>query len=172
MSELVMTECGGLWWRTLLIEGDGSRDVSTDVAWLQGITAYADTRGFAGRLSQHGDVFEWRRLIDIQPPGAFPDAGRMRWESGALIEVGVHEDYVEHWVRQDGPATPCWAPFAEHAILLRVGPQFCWADRSGVVLGPIGGPQWAALNPHMSGSELVANGVRWSITDSEGDVDL
>ena len=38
------------------------------------------------------DVFEWRRLIDIGPPGPFPDAGRMRWESRALVEVGVHED--------------------------------------------------------------------------------
>ena len=74
------------------------------MAWLQGITAYVDTRGFAGRLSQHGDVFEWQRLIDIEPPGPFPDAGRMRWEARVLIEVGVHEDYVEHWVRQDGPA--------------------------------------------------------------------
>ena len=42
----------------------------------------SDTRGFAGRLSQHGDVFEWQRHIDIEPPGPFPDAGRMRWEAG------------------------------------------------------------------------------------------
>jgi hypothetical protein len=171
-STVLMTECSGLWRRTLLIESDGSRDVGTNVAWLQGVTAYADTRGFAGRLSQHGDVFEWQRLIDIEPPGPFPDAGRMRWESGVLIEIGVYEDYVEHWVRQDGPGAPCWALFAEHAMLLRVGAQFCWADRSGVVLGTIGGPQWAALNPHMNGSDLVASGVRRSIVDSEGDVEL
>jgi hypothetical protein len=171
-STVLMTECSGLWRRTLLIGSDGSRDTSTDVAWLQGITAYADTRGFAGRLSQHADVFEWQRLIDIEPPGPFPDAGRMRWEAGELIEVGVHEDYVEHWVRQDGPAAPCWALFAEHAMLLRAGTQFGWADHSGVVLGTIGGPQWAALNPHMNSSQLAANGVRWSIVDSEGDVDL
>ena len=61
---VLMTECSGLWRRTLLIKSDGSRDTGTDVAWLQGITAYADTRGFAGRLSQHDDVFEWQRLID------------------------------------------------------------------------------------------------------------
>jgi hypothetical protein len=169
---VLMTECSGLWRRTLLIDSDGSRDTSTDVAWLQGITAYADTRGFAGRLSQHGDVFEWKRRIDIEPPGSFPDAGRMRWESGALIEVGVHEDYVEHWVRQDGPAAPCWALFAEHGMLLRVGAQFGWANRSGVVLGAIGGPQWTALNPHMNGYDLVANGLQWSIADSEGEVKL
>ena len=102
---VLMTECNGLWRRTLLIATDGSHDTGTGVAWLQGITAYVDTRGFAGRLSQHGDVFEWQRQIDVEPPGHFPDAGRMRWEAGTLIEVGVHQDYVEHWVRQDGPAT-------------------------------------------------------------------
>ena len=169
---MLITECRGMWQRTLLIETDGARDTSTDVAWLQGLTAYADTRGFAGRLSQHGDVFEWQRLVDIEPPGPFPDAGRMRWESGALIEEGVHEDYVEHWVRQDGAVAPCWALFAGDAILLRVGPQFGWADRSGVVLGTIGGPQWAALNPYLNGNDLVANGVRWSIEVSEGEVHL
>ncbi len=84
----------------------------------------------------------------------------MRWEAGALIEVGVHADYVEHWVRQDGPADAVLgAVRIENAILLRVGAQFGWADRSGVVLDTIGGPQWAALNPHVNGDDLVANGV-------------
>jgi hypothetical protein len=106
---MLMTECTGLWRRTLLIDSDGSQDIGTGVAWLQGITAFVDTRGFAGRLNQHGDVFEWQRLIDIEPPGPFPDAGRMRWEVSVLIEVGVHQDYVEHWVRHAGPAAPCWA---------------------------------------------------------------
>jgi hypothetical protein len=91
---VLMTECSGLWRRTLLIAADGSRDTGTEVAWLQGSTGYVDTRGFAGRLSQHGDVFEWQRLIDIEPPGPFPDAGQMHWEEGTLIEVGVHENYV------------------------------------------------------------------------------
>jgi hypothetical protein len=172
MTTVLMTECSGLWRRTLLIASDGSRDVSTDVAWLQGITAYVDTRGFAGRLGQRGDVFEWQRLIDIEPPGPFPDAGRMRWDAGVLIEVGVHEDYVEHWVRDDDPAAPCWALFLHNAILLRAGPHFGWADRSGVVLDTIGGPQWTRLNPRVNGSDLVADGVRWRIEDSEGDVDL
>jgi hypothetical protein len=169
---MLMTECTGLWRRTLLIDSDGSQDIGTGVAWLQGITAFVDTRGFAGRLNQHGDVFEWQRLIDIEPPGPFPDAGRMRWEASVLIEVGVHQDYVEHWVRQAGPAAPCWALFVQNAILMRAGAQFGWADRSGVVLDTIGGPQWTALHPHVNGDDLVANGVRWSIEDSEGDVDL
>ena len=172
MSTVLMTECSGLWRRTLLIAGDGSRDVSTDVAWLQGITAYVDTRGFAGRLGQHGDVFEWQRLIDIHPPGPFPDAGRMRWDAGVLIEVGVHEDYVEHWVRDDGPVAPCWAVFAHDAILLRAGALFGWADRTGVVLGAIGDSQWTALDPQIKDGDLVANGVRWRIEDSEGEMNL
>jgi hypothetical protein len=169
---VLMTECSGLWRRTLLINADESRDTGTGVAWLQGITGYVDTRGFAGRLGQRGDVFEWQRLIDIEPPGPFPDAGRMRWEAGTLIEAGVHADYVEHWRRADGPAAPCWALFAKESILLRAGAQFGWADGNGVVVDEIGGPQWAALNPHISGGDLVANGVRWRIEDSEGEVDL
>ena len=169
---VLMTECSGLWRRTLLIDGTGSHDVSTDVAWLQGITAYVDTRGFAGRLCQHDDIFEWQRLVDITPPGPFPDAGRMRWEASLLVEVGVHEDYVEHWFRQDSLASPRWAVFADNAILLRVGAQFGWADQRGVVVGAIDGPQWAQLNPHLNEGDLVANGVRWSIGDSEGEVDL
>ena len=160
MSTVLMTECSGLWRRTVLIDSDGSRDTSAGVAWLQGITAYVDTRGFAGRLSQHGDVFEWQRLIDIEPPGPFPDAGRMRWEAGVLIEVGVHEDYVEHWVRQDGTAAPCWALFLHRT-------RSCCASvrnsdgRTEAVwcCDTIGDPQWTALNPHVNGSDLVANGV-------------
>jgi hypothetical protein len=175
--DLVVAESTGLWRRTLLIEADGSRDSGTDVQWLQGITAYVDTRGFAGRLDQRGDVFEWSRLIDTQPPSAFPDAGRMRWEAGTLVEVGVHSDYVEHWVRDDGPTAPRWAVFVrsragDDALLMRVGGLFGWADDSGVVVGDIGGPEWAALSPRLHGHDLEANGVRWNVEDSEGNVDL
>ena len=172
MTGVLMTECSGLWRRTLLIDTDGSYDTGTGVAWLQGITAYVDTRGFAGRLSQRGDVFEWQRQIDVDPPGPCPDAGRMRWEAGTLIEVGVHQPYVEHWVRRDGPAAPCWALFLENALLLRTGAQFGWADDSGVVLDTIGGAKWAALDPRVNGDDVVAHGVRYSIEDSEGDVEL
>jgi hypothetical protein len=173
---VLMTECSGLWRRTVLIDSDGSRDVSTGVAWLQGITAYVDNRGFAGRLTQRDDVFEWQRLIDMAPPGPFPDAGRMRWEGGVLIEVGVHADYVEHWVRQDAPAAPCWALFGgllgADAILVRAGAQFGWAHGRGVALGTVGDSGWTALNPHMDADDLVVNGARWTIHDSEGEVEL
>jgi hypothetical protein len=102
-----IADCAGLWRRTLLIDTDGSRDTNADVRWLQGITAFVDLRrpvprpdfsgaqsisdftglqrnwlstqdGFAGRLSQRGDVFEWSHFTRLQPPGAHPDAGRMR----------------------------------------------------------------------------------------------
>jgi hypothetical protein len=167
-----MADCSGLWRRTLLVDSDGAHDTSAGVAWLQGITAYVDTRGFAGRLSQDDDIFEWQRLIDIEPPGPFPDAGRMRWENDTLIEVGVHEDYAEHWVRQDGQAAPCWALFTTDGILVCAGAHFGWADRSGVVLGVIGDSQWTALDPRMTDGELVVNGVRRRIEDSEGNVNL
>jgi len=75
-------------------------------------------------------------------------------------------------LRQDGPVAPCWALFAENAILLRAGAQFGWADQSGVVVDTIGGPRWTALNPQVNGDDLVANSVGRSIEDSEGDVDL
>jgi hypothetical protein len=169
---VLITECGGLWRRSLLIDSDGTRDTGAGVAWLQGLIAYVDTRGFAGRLSQHGDVFEWHRMVDVAPPGPFPDAGRMHWDNGVLIEEGVHEDYVEHWVREDGTTTPAWGLFMTDAILLRAGAHFGWADRGGVVIGVIGDAQWAALDPRMTNGELVANGVRRRIEASEGDVDL
>ena len=172
-----MADCAGLWRRTLLIEADGSRDASTDVLWLQGITAYVDSRGFAGRLGQHDDVFEWRRDIDITPPGPFPDVGRMHWQDGTLVETGVHENYVEQWTRTDGTVSPCGALFlrrdSDHAILLRVGEMFGWADRRGVQVGGVGERQWCTLGPRLHGNDLeAANGVRWYVHECEGNVDL
>lgn len=167
-----MIDCVGLWRRTLFVGADGSRDTGTDVRWLQGTTAYVDSRGFAGRLDQSGDVFEWSRLIEMEPPGPFPDVGRMHWEATTLVEVGVHSDYVEHWVRDDAALTPCWAVFADNAILMRVGDVFGWADLTGVVVGEIGAAEWLTLSPRMAGSELKANGAHWKVKDSEGNVDL
>jgi hypothetical protein len=175
-APVLMTDCTGLWRRTLLVEADGTRDTGTDVVWLQGSTAYVDSRGFAGRLNQRGDIFEWSRPIDTAPLSESPDAGRMHWEAGTLVEVGVHADYTEHWVRDDGPTTPLWALFLrfrqDDALMMCVGELFGWADRSGVALGKVGGPEWAALNPRLDGSEIEANGVRWSIEGREGNVDL
>ncbi|WP_123024134.1 hypothetical protein [Mycolicibacterium stellerae] len=177
MTALVVTDCVGLWRRTLLVEADGSRDESTDVAWLQGITAYVDSRGFAGRLSQRGDVFEWSRAVDLQPPSEHPDAGRMRWEGSTLIESGVHADYVEHWVRDEAGRSPCWGlmgrgPTGDYALLLRVGGLFGWASSSQVLIAEVDGPDWQALGAHLTETELRAGGGRWKIARTEGIVDL
>jgi hypothetical protein len=176
-----IAECAGLWRRSLLIDADGSRDTSAGVRWLQGITAFVDSRGFAGWLSQRGDIFEWSRPFDLQPGGPYPDAGRMSWDGETLIEVGVHADYAEHWVRDAAPVPPCWAltlrgADGSRALLLRVGEQFGWARRTGeipeVLLGAVGGTEWSALSPVLRGNELYVDDVRWSVKESEGSVEL
>ncbi|MDY6871785.1 MAG: hypothetical protein SV966_15195 [Actinomycetota bacterium] len=177
---VVSRECVGLWRRTLLIEADGSPDTGTDVVWLQGATAYVDSRGFAGVLTQRSvqgeDVFEWRRDIDLQPPGEFPDAGVMRWADDTLVEEGVYADYVEHWVRDSGPADPCWAlsliAAADRALLLRVGDRFGWAGGDLVLIGTVGDDRWDALGIAMSGTRLRVDGVGWDVQRTEGEVEL
>jgi len=172
----LLGDCTGLWRRTLLIEADGSQDASTDVVWLQGISAYVDSRGFAGVLHQRGDVFEWQRDIDTQPPEPVPDVGAMHWDGDTLIEKGVYADYVEHWVRDPGPAAPCWAialtSQAGGGLLMCVGDTFGWASGDGVVVGRVGAPEWDALGPQRLNGDLRANGVRWSVERSEGNVEL
>ncbi|WP_285032408.1 hypothetical protein [Mycolicibacterium sp. lyk4-40-TYG-92] len=177
----LLTECAGLWRRTLLIEVDGTRDTEPGVLWLQGPTAYVDSRGFAGTLHQDADVFEWHREFDATMPGPNPDAGVMHWEGDILVETGVHEHYVEHWVRDSGEAGPTGAlqlsgpAGASAALLVRVGAMFGWADRTGVVLGAVGGAEQRALGIDFAGlvcagDEFQANGVRWTVDYSEGNV--
>lgn len=177
MTPVLMSGCSGLWRRTLLIEADGSHVTGGDVLWLQGDSAYVDSRGFGGRLEQRGEVFEWHRMVDLEPPGPSPDAGAMHWDGETLVETGVHADYVEHWVRDDGPSDPCWAltlrsEIAGDALLLRVGVVFGWACPIAVTLGTVGGAEWEALAPKLSDDELRVNGARWTIVQSEGSVEL
>jgi len=173
MTTVAMTDCAGLWRRSLLIEADGTRDDTPGVLWLQGPTAYVDSRGFAGRLHQDGDVFAWHRAVDVQPPGPFPDAGRMHWDGEVLVETGVHEDYVEHWVRDPVDHTPAGAlflsgPDGAPALLVRAGAVFGWADGTGVITGVAR----QELGINLSGNEIQANGVRWTVQGSEGNVNL
>jgi hypothetical protein len=173
MTAVLVSDCIGLWRRTLLIEADGSRDTGTDVTWLQGITAYVDSRGFAGTLNQRGDVFEWHRALDLEPPGPHPDAGAMRWQDGNLVETGVYADYVEHWSRDGFVGTPCGAVFlvapdGEKGLLVRVGDHFGWAGGGEVVIDVVDGPRWSALA--ITGENVLANGVRWKVERSEGNV--
>lgn len=190
-------ECTGLWRRMLLIEADGSRDTGTNVQWLQGISLFVDVRGpgegFAGRLDQHDDVFEWTRLVDLQSPG-LPDAGRMSWGGDVLIEVGVHVDYTEHWRREPGPAQPCWGlvlsgPDDATAVLVRVGERFGWAYRracaGAISLGAVTGSDWRiavssdkqyigmGLRPRWDSRQLrVDDDIAWDIKENEGSVTL
>jgi hypothetical protein len=177
MTDVLLARCAGLWRRTLLIEEDGSHVTGGDVRWLQGDAAYVDSRGFGGRLQQHGDVFEWHRMVDLEPPGPFPDAGAMHWDGDTLVETGVHADYVEHWVRDDGPDSPRWAltlrsADAGDALLLRVGAVFGWASATAVTVAAVGGAEWEALTPKSFDDEVRVNGARWSVVQSEGDVEL
>jgi len=176
----LLTECAGLWRRTLLIESDGTRDTEPGVRWLQSLTAYVDSRGFAGTLHQDADVFEWHREFDATTPGPHPDAGVMHWEGDILVETGVYEHYVEHWVRDPAEAGPTGAlrlsgPGGVSALLVRAGAVFGWADRTRVVLGTVGGPEQRALGIDFAGfvsagDQIQANGVRWTVDESEGNV--
>lgn len=194
-----MSECVGLWRRTLLIDADGSRDTTTDVRWLQGLSAFVDLRrpaepgawdGFAGWLFQDGDVFEWRRFTGLSPQHT-PDAGRMHWDGDVLVETGVHADYVEHWVLEP-VAGPCGAltlagPDNSQALLLRAGELFGWATRTAggaeISLGTVSGDRWLITDssdstrdgvdlwPRLHTHELtVTGGGQWTVTNSEGEV--
>jgi hypothetical protein len=174
MTAVLASECAGLWRRTLLVQPDGSRDTATEVTWLQGITAFVDSRGFAGTLAQRGDVFCWRRIVDLEPPGPHPDEGSMRWRDGILIETGVHADYIEHWSRDTEPETPCGALFVvagdgQPGLLVRVGDLFGWAGGGQVVIDTVGGPRWDALA--ISDEHVEINGLAWTIERIEGDVE-
>jgi hypothetical protein len=175
---VLLAECAGLWRRTLLIDADGSQHTGGGVRWLQGITAYVDSRGFAGRLQQTGEVFEWHRDVDLGPPGAFPDAGAMHWDGDILVETGVHEDYEEHWVRDEGPTGARGAAFLRGSngaagLLVRVGDLFGWAgtgSEGAVVIGAVDGPKWDELAITLSDNEAHVNGMRWNIERSEGNL--
>jgi hypothetical protein len=190
VNPVSMADCAGLWRRTLLVGADGSRDTSTQVRWLQGITAFVDSRGFGGWLSQRADVFEWNHFVSLQPPGPHPDAGRLRWDGGTLVEAGVYADYVEHWQRHSAKVDPCWAltlsSDSGDGLLLRVGDLFGWLERGErvqVVLGAVDGADWlpgagAVIRPRRAGDELIVeedgSGTqrRWRVKDSEGCVRL
>jgi hypothetical protein len=202
VTSVLMSDCVGSWRRTLLVNPDGSRDTTTDVRWLQGITVFVDSRGFGGWLNQRADVFEWSHFVNVQASEAHPDAAVMRWDDDTLIETGVYADYVEHWERDlSAAASPCWAltlcsAEGNDALLLRAGDQFGWMRRDTrveVSLGRIDGADWVitdsalprrmgrSLRPTLHAQYLDVNDVdddgtptlrRWRIKDSEGSVKL
>jgi hypothetical protein len=132
---LEVADLHGLWHRSLLVRADATRDTTTWVAWLQGLTLYADLRvpagrpsfrgargrrdltqvqaawlasqqGFAGRLDREGEFFVWRRWLDFQPVSDVADAGRLREERGVVVEEGRDDPYIEHWHRQPVAGAP------------------------------------------------------------------
>jgi hypothetical protein len=160
-SSPLLRDLTGVWRRTLLIDGAGDRDDRLEVVWLQAGSSFVDLRrpaerpsfggiagvtdmtgaqrewatdhqGFAGTLVATDGTFEWRRAIDLQPPGPVPDAGRLRFDSGLLVETGLYADYTEHWRSQAAKTSPAWAMRLRDdedrpALLIRVGDHFGWA---------------------------------------------
>lgn len=66
-------------------------------AWLAG------QQGFAGvtEVAEHAgaELCTWHRVMDFQPPSPTPDAGTMRFAPDRLVETGIHQAYVEHWIK-------------------------------------------------------------------------
>ena len=106
----------GVWRRTLLTTTGGLHDASTDVYWLQTARLFADLRiprptpenattlalqaGFAGVTEVRGDICQWHRAIDFQPPSGRDDIGRMHFERpDYLLEDGLDGSYHEVWER-------------------------------------------------------------------------
>lgn len=175
MSEVSIARCRGLWRRTLLVGADGTRDTGTDVVWLQGLTRYVDSRGFAGTLTQNSDVFSWHRDVDVEP-GELPDAGRMRWEADTLVETGVHETYEEHWIRECGATEPAGALLLSAgsgapAVLVRVGGLIGWATAAGARIEHVRHGDWQ-VHDDIHGAHVIADGQRWAVVTREGDVEL
>lgn len=161
----------GLWRRSLLAYPDGRRDTSTEVHWLQGLRLYADLRqgknrpsfagvrglrdltaahmgwlsrqeAFAGELVKVDDCFEWRRLVDYQPPSPQVDAGRLWLEGGMMKEEGRDIPYLEHWHRELIPATPVAglqlrdSRTGAPGVLVVVGTTFMFARGRATALPP------------------------------------
>jgi len=133
-------EFRGLWSRSLIAWPDGRRDVTTQVAWLQGGDLFADLRqppdlasrlsaatcrdeltgddclalaaqhGFSGTFEARDGAYEWVRRVDYQPLQRVRDIGRLFWRDRILVEEGVESAYTEHWHR-DANLQPD-APFA------------------------------------------------------------
>lgn len=130
----LLAECAGLWRRTLLIEADGTRDAEPGVLWLQSLTAYVDSRGFAGTLHQEADVFEWHREFDVTTPGPHPDAGVMRWEGTFSSRPGSTNP-----TSSTGSATPARRVRpAPCACPDRPGRRHFWSGSEPCSAGPTG----------------------------------
>lgn len=152
-GELKVDALSGLWTRSLIAWGDGQRDVTTRVAWLQGVSIFADLRqpaalgrfidarclnhltipecyrlaaqeAFAGVFVKLNETFEWQRVIDFQPGQGTGDIGRLFWQGDILVEEGVEANYTEHWHRD---------------------PQSALSPRAAVTLRAVNDGRWGCL---------------------------
>lgn len=106
----------GVWQRTLLTTTSGVHDTTTQVYWLQTASLFADLRipvpaprspaelasqaGFAGVTAIDGELCQWHRAIDFQPPSGRDDIGHMHFERpDYLLEDGLDGSYHEVWER-------------------------------------------------------------------------
>lgn len=115
-------------WQRLSLENAAGVDTATRVYWLQTPVLHADIRvpanrpdfsgkqslqdlsidelkllarqqGFAGVTQVTGDICEWYRRIDYQPPNGGRDIGRMAFDNDRIVEDGLESSYREVWQR-------------------------------------------------------------------------
>lgn len=85
----------------------------------------AGQEAFFGITRVEGGICTWLRLHDLKP-GTGLDVARMAFDSGKLlVEMGIAEDYLEHWSLVDGSKPDgCAAPalrLSETGLFLQSG---------------------------------------------------
>lgn len=146
----------GVWQRTLLTTTAGVHDTATQVYWLQTANLFADLRipafapstpaelatqaGFAGRTEITGELCQWHRAIDFQPPSGQEDIGRMHFKTpDYLLEDGLDGSYHEVWERLPQSLGRNWGAWlvaldGRQGCLLLAGDYFFFAAGRSVLL--------------------------------------
>ena len=155
MITVSLASLGGTWRRRWIRRADGCEDATTSVLWVQAGRYYGDLRlpaagdsgnpveGFAGELLQAGDVFHWRRDIDLTPTGK-RDAGRLRFldvNQSTMAEDGADDPYAELWERVGTASHPVALRSEQNGSIrgwfVATGDDFVFATRTdpaGVVV--------------------------------------
>ena len=113
------------------------------------------------------------RVVEIVERPVQPIIGRLLHESGVWLVAPEDKRYGQDVLIPKG-ATGL-AKAGQVVVVELTEPPSLYGQPVGrvkEVLGEIGDPKWTALDPRIEDGDLVANGVRWRIEDSEGDVDL